>query len=378
MERAERARRGKEFPQKGVQTKWCSDWVTGAPKADSVPGNAQPYGLPNVADRVGEGPNLGRSSLHSKAEAETEASVTNIASGKNYDSDGGEIRVTCINLVADQFYDRINVGKVYLISKGTMKPAKKNFNHLNNEWEIILESTSTIEPCLDEEDSYIPSQQQFNFRPISEIESMVNNPMVDIIGVVVSVHPPSTIRRKNGTETQKRYLQLKDMSGRSIELTLWGNFCNVEGQRLQEMCDSGMCPVLAVKAGRLSDFNGKSVMTISSSQLFIDPQFLEAQQLTEWFNREGKNVATPSILRDNSMSGRTYVRKTLSQIKDEGLGRAEKPDWITVSTFVWSVNIDNFCYTACPLIVGDRQCKKKVTLNGDGMWHCEKCGKDIP
>ncbi|KAF3771761.1 Serine/threonine-protein kinase [Nymphaea thermarum] len=56
----------------------------GAPKADSVPGNAQPYGLPNVADRVGEGPNLGRSSLHSKAEAETEASVTNIANGKNY------------------------------------------------------------------------------------------------------------------------------------------------------------------------------------------------------------------------------------------------------------------------------------------------------
>ncbi|KAF3771608.1 Replication protein A DNA-binding subunit E [Nymphaea thermarum] len=144
------------------------------------------------------------------------------------------------------------------------------------------------------------------------------------------------------------------------------------------MCDSGMCPVLAVKAGRLSDFNGKSVMTISSSQLFIDPQFPEAQRLTKWFNREGKNVATPSILRDNSMSGRTYVRKTLSQIKDEGLGRVEKLDWITVSAFVWSVNIDNFCYTACPLIVGDRQCKKKVTLNGDGMWHCERCGEDIP
>ncbi|KAF3773792.1 Replication protein A DNA-binding subunit E [Nymphaea thermarum] len=98
----------------------------------------------------------------------------------------------------------------------------------------------------------------------------------------------------------------------------------------------------------------------------------------QWFNREGKNVATPSILRDNSMSGRTYVRKTLSQIKDEGLGRAEKPDWITVSAFVWSVNIDNFFYTACPLIVGDRQCKKKVTLNGDRMWHCDRCGEDIP
>ncbi|XP_031483992.1 replication protein A 70 kDa DNA-binding subunit A-like [Nymphaea colorata] len=448
-----------------------------APQVESVPaksspvlsrpatGNAQPYGVPYAAGHLGEGPNPGGSSLHPKAE--TGASVTNIANGKNYgisshsnmanqnqtsnmhgratpqsiyqptpsyvnrgpiakneapariipiaalnpyqgrwtikarvtskselrrynnprgegkvfsfdllDSDGGEIRVTCFNLVADQFYDRINVGNVYLISKGSLKPAQKNFNHLNNEWEILLESTSTIEPCL-EEDSSIP-RQQFNFRPISEIESMENNSMVDIIGVVVSVHPSSTIMRKNGTETQKRTLQLKDMSGRSVELTIWGNFCNVEGQRLQEMCDSGMRPVLAVKAGRVSDFSGKSVGTISTSQLFIDPEFPEAQRLREWFNREGKNVATPSISRDNSMSGKTDVRKTVSQIKDEGLGRAEKPDWITVKAVVAFVKVDNFCYTACPLMVGDRQCNKKVTNNGDGRWHCDRCDQDIP
>ncbi|CAN6461322.1 unnamed protein product [Victoria cruziana] len=292
------------------------------------------------------------------------------------DSDGGEIRVTCFNLVADQFYDRIDVGKVYLISKGSLKPAQKNFNHLNNEWEIFLESTSTLEPCS-EEDSSI-RKQQFDFRPISEIESMESNSMVDIVGIVVSVHPSSTIMRKNGTETQKRTLQLKDMSGRSVELTIWGNFCNMEGQRLQEMCDSGSRPVLAVKAGRVSHFSGKSVGTISTSQLFIDPEFPEAQRLREWFNREGKNVATTSISRDNSMSGRTDVRKTVSQIKNEGLGRAEKPDWITVQAVVAFVKVDNFCYTACPLMVGDRQCNKKVTNNGDGRWHCDRCDQDIP
>ncbi|XP_068646730.1 replication protein A 70 kDa DNA-binding subunit A-like [Aristolochia californica] len=292
------------------------------------------------------------------------------------DSDQGEIRVTCFNAVAEQFYDQIEVGKVYLVSKGSLKPAQKNFNHLNNEWEIFLESTSTIQPCI-EEDHTIP-RQNFNFRPIGDIESMETNSMVDVIGVVSSINPSSSIMRKNGTETLKRSLQLKDMSGRSVELTLWGNFCNAEGQELQTMCDSGNFPVLAVKAGRVNDFNGKSVGTISSSQLYINPDFQEARMLKEWFDKEGKHTASHSISRDSSGMGRVDIRKTVSQIKDEGLGRSEKPDWISVKASVSFAKTDKFCYEACPLQVGDRQCNKKVTNNGDGKWQCERCDQSFP
>ncbi|XP_077234828.1 replication protein A 70 kDa DNA-binding subunit A-like [Tasmannia lanceolata] len=292
------------------------------------------------------------------------------------DSEGGEIRVTCFNAVADQFYDVIEIGKVYLISKGSLKQSQKNFNHLNNEWEIFLESTSTIQPCL-EEDNSIP-RQQFNFRPISDIEGMDSNSMVDVIGMVSLINPSSTIMRKNGTETHKRTLQLKDMSGRSVELTLWGSFCNAEGQQLQVMCDSGVFPVVAVKAARVNDFNGKTIGTISTSQLFINPDFPEAQRLMEWFDREGKNAISQSISRDASSMGRTDSRKTVSQIKDEELGRSEKPDWITVKATVSFIKVENFCYTACPLMVGDRQCNKKVNNNGDGTWVCERCDQSVP
>ncbi|XP_074571966.1 replication protein A 70 kDa DNA-binding subunit A-like [Curcuma longa] len=292
------------------------------------------------------------------------------------DSDGGEVRCTCFNAVADQFYDQIEVGKVYLISKGSLKPAQKNFNHLNNEYEIFIESQSVIQPCL-EEDSAIP-KQQFNFRPINEIEGLENNSMVDIIGIVTSINPLVSIMRKNGTETNKQTLQLKDMSGRSVEVTLWGNFCSTEGKQLQSMCDSGVNPILAIKAGRVSDFSGKSIGTINSSQLFINPDFMEAHRLREWYNREGKAMAAPSISRDTATMGRTDVRKTVAQIKDEGLGRSEKPDWITVKSTVTFIKVDNFCYTACPLLVGDRPCNKKVNNNGDGTWHCDRCDQSFP
>lgn len=291
------------------------------------------------------------------------------------DSDGGEIRVTCFNAVADQFYNQIETGKVYLISKGSLKPAQKTFNHLRNDHEIFLESTSTIQPCFDDDNS-IP-RQQFHFRPISDVESMENNSVVDVIGVVSFISPSASIMRKNGTETQKRALHLKDMSGRSVELTLWGNFCNAEGQRLQNMCDSGVFPVLAVKSARVNDFNGKAVGTISTSQLFIEPDFPEARKLKEWFDKEGRNTPSVSISREVTTMGRTDVRKTISQIKDERLGTSEKPDWITVCATVSFIKVDNFCYTACPIMIGDRQCNKKVTNNGDGKWRCERCDQSV-
>lgn len=291
------------------------------------------------------------------------------------DSDGGEIRVTCFNQVADQFYHQIEAGRVYLISKGNLKPAQKNFNHLRHDLEIFLESTSTIQPCF-EDDNTIP-KQQFHFRPISDVEDMENNTVVDVIGVVTSIAPTTSLMRKNGTETQKRTLQLKDMSGRSVELTLWGNFCNAEGQRLQHICDSGGFPVLAVKSGRISEFSGKAVGTISTSQLFIEPDSPEANRLKEWFDREGRNTPSLSISRETSTLGRSDVMKTISQIKDERLGTSEKPDWITVPATVIYVKSDNFCYTACPIMSGERPCSKKVTNNGDGKWRCEKCDQSV-
>ncbi|KAH1111893.1 hypothetical protein GYH30_010308 [Glycine max] len=244
------------------------------------------------------------------------------------DSDGGEIRATCFNVVADQFYNVIEAGKVYLIFRGSIKPTQKNFNHLPNDQELTLDVASIIQPCLDDNDSI--TSQTFNYRPISEIESLENNNIVDVIGVVTSISPKTSIMRKNGTEVQKRTLQLKDMSGRSVELTLRGNFCIVEGQMLQSICDVGEFPVLATKAIRVNDFNGKSVGTIATSQLYVEADFPEACILKIWFENEGKSVPTLSISREMSNLGKTDVRKTISQIKDEKLGTSEKPNWISV------------------------------------------------
>ena len=284
------------------------------------------------------------------------------------DAQGGEIRATGFGEVVDQFYDQIEVGKVYLISRGSLKPANKKFNSLNNDYELNLELSTSIEVCS-VDDSSIP-RQQFNFRPISEIANMDIDAIVDLLAVVTSVSPCFTLMRKNGSEVQKRVLQLKDMSGCSVDITFWGDFCNAEGQQLQSLCESGSNPILALKSGRVGEYNGRIVGTISSSLLKINPDFSDAERLRQWYITEGKLAAWTSL---SSSMGRTDVRKTTAQIKVEKLGKSEKPDWITVKGAISHINTDNFCYPACTAEANGKHCYKKVTNNGDGIWYCETC-----
>ena len=39
------------------------------------------------------------------------------------DFDSREIKITCFNVVADKFYECIEIGKLFTISKGSLKPA---------------------------------------------------------------------------------------------------------------------------------------------------------------------------------------------------------------------------------------------------------------
>ncbi|XP_057850678.1 replication protein A 70 kDa DNA-binding subunit A-like [Cryptomeria japonica] len=165
------------------------------------------------------------------------------------DFDGDEIRVTCFNVIAKEFYDRIDIGRVFITSKERLKPTQNNFNHLNNEWEFILESNSEVEFCL-EDNSLIP-EQIFHLTRISEIENMKSISMVDIIGVVLSIDPPNIIFKRDATRIKKINIQLKDMSTCMVELTMWGGFCNKEGQKLQEMCNLGTFPILAIEAAQI-------------------------------------------------------------------------------------------------------------------------------
>lgn len=290
------------------------------------------------------------------------------------DEDGGEIRATAFNETAEKFEGMIEPFKVYMVSKGTLKPARKAYNHLNNEYEITLESASTIVPCPEEDRSPHIPMIQYNFSSISELEHKEPGSIVDILCVVTSVDPWTTIQRKDGSETQKRSMMVKDQSNRSIEMTLWGKFSTNEGTQLEEALGTGNHPVVAVKAARVGDYNGRSLGSIGSTQVVINPTDVsEAATLKQWFENGGFKLESTPLSGAGGMGTKQDRRILLSQIHEESLGTHGQPAWVQIAATVTFIKSENLYYPACTLKNGERQCQKKLIDSGGGDWYCERC-----
>lgn len=65
-------------------------------------------------------------------------------------------------------------------------------------------------------------------------------------------------------------------------MTLWGDFTQNPGNQLEAAVQNGQKPVLAVKSARVGDFNGKSLSTLGSSSVVVEPDRPEAGFLRTW------------------------------------------------------------------------------------------------
>lgn len=76
------------------------------------------------------------------------------------------------NEAAKKFFDKFELGKVYYISKGTLRVANKQFKTVQNDYEMTLNENSQVEEASNEE-AFIP-EIKFNFVPIDELGPYVN------------------------------------------------------------------------------------------------------------------------------------------------------------------------------------------------------------
>lgn len=202
-----------------------------------------------------------------------------------------------------------------------------------------------------------------------------------MIGIVKDVGELGSITTKTtGKQLSKRDLTLVDQSGSAIRMTLWGG--QAEG-----FSETGPAMVMAVKGARVSDYNNRTLSTLSSSTVSINPTDLqEAFQLRGWYDSQGR-LAEPNLISQRATAGASEQagstsatggderRKTLAAIKDEHMGHGDRPEYLSVVASVSYIKSDgNISYAACPA----EGCAKKVTEEGPQMWRCERCNKTWP
>ena len=76
------------------------------------------------------------------------------------------------NDAAKKFFDTFQMGKVYFISKGTLKLANKQFKTVENDYEMTLNENSEVKEDNNEA-TFLP-ETKFSFTPIDELGPYVN------------------------------------------------------------------------------------------------------------------------------------------------------------------------------------------------------------
>lgn len=111
--------------------------------------------------------------------------------------------------------------------------------------------------------------------------------------MVISIGDITTIVAKSSQrELMKRDIEVADDTCMSVRLTVWGdeakNFAEQTGQ------------VVAVKGAKISDWNGRSLSLLSSSQLIVSPDCADAHRLRGWYDSNGSSVQFRSYASDAS------------------------------------------------------------------------------
>ncbi|CAG5872957.1 unnamed protein product [Menidia menidia] len=278
--------------------------------------------------------------------------------------ESGEIKVTAFNNEVDKFFSLVEQGKVYYISKATLKVANKQYTKLKNDYEMTLNAHSSIVPCDDSQG--IPAMQ-CDFVPIGQLENRDKDAIIDVIGVCKSAEDVSRITTKTSREVSKRALNLIDTTGREVTVTLWGEEA--------EKFDGSRQPVVAIKGARLSDFGGRSLSALFSSTVMVNPDIPEAFRLRAWYDQEGFALDSQSLTDSRpTSSGLKMNWKMLSDVKNENMGHREKAEYFSCVATVLYIRKENCLYKACP----SADCNKKVIDQQNGMYRCEKCNREFP
>ena len=200
------------------------------------------------------------------------------------------------------------------------------------------------------------------------------NKTIDVLAFVKGASESRRIVSKNqaGKEFDKRDLIVVDDSGCEVTLTLWGDKASTDYGWASQ-------PIVAFKGVKVGDFGGRSLSLAQGGSFLINPVTAEAHELYQWFQGQGgiQNFASTSLSASGTRTEGSFdpleKRKTMTNIKDEGMGRGEKPDWFTVKGYIAFLKHDSDpWYTAC----SQGTCKKKVT-EIMGHWRCEACNVEL-
>lgn len=216
------------------------------------------------------------------------------------DSQGGEIRASFFNEVAEKYFQKLEVGKVYRFSKGSVKVANRQYNNTNHRYEIVFEKLTQVEDA--EDDSNIDSVK-FVFVDLRTVQTKNVPFTADLCGVIMSAGPIVTFTSKEGKPLVKREIVLVDDSATSMCITLWGERAQKADSEFQGN------PMVAMKGVVVKEWQqGRNGSLMEAGQLVFNPELgsatkAAAAKVLDWWSNGGSSQNVTQLSQAGVMGG---------------------------------------------------------------------------
>ena len=308
------------------------------------------------------------------------------------DSEGTAIQATLWREAVERYENVLEVGKLYYVSKGSLRPANRQYTTVNNDYEMSLDGKSEIVEASEEEQLESAAkkifEKAFEFVSIGDLAKRVNSKRAtcDVCAVVKSVADLSAVKRKSdNSEIQKRELTLCDESSSTVQLTLWNALATEQGEKLKEMTN----PVIIVRSVRVTEYEGVSLGTLGKSemQIFELDEAAKASveegevpekaiETAKWFKENGENATFKTAAEGAGLSVQQrggklapLERQTLVDFQPEEIPSAsDKPKMCIVPrASILTIRDGTMWYCATPEEGNNAKVEEE-----NGQWYCAK------
>ncbi|CAJ2668248.1 unnamed protein product [Trifolium pratense] len=126
----------------------------------------------------------------------------------------------------------------------------------------------------------------FEFVKYAHLEARIDKPMLsDIIGVIVDVNPIEE-RKTPGGKVDMLPIRLKDISGNTINVAMWGQYATIfEDTLKRNLCDAADPNVTVITSTTAKRYQGNlSLNSSSSTNIYVNIDIPEAAELIQSSN----------------------------------------------------------------------------------------------
>jgi len=174
------------------------------------------------------------------------------------DAEGGEIRASFFNDAVTMFHDKLQKGKCYTFSGGSVRVANRQFNQCSHRYELSFDKMGKVEEVADV--AHI-EKNVFKFADLRSVQTRAVPFTSDMCGILTAFQPKLAFTSKDGKELVKRDITIADDTATSINVTIWG-----ERAQQEDSVFAGN-PVVVLKGVAVKEWNnGRSGSLLAAGE----------------------------------------------------------------------------------------------------------------